>query len=82
VLATTLVDAVPDHRHELPSDSIWPVLLALVVGATQCTVVFSPWPFVIGVGLSLLVLFGWFWRGGEPPALAKRNVAVEPGPAP
>jgi cytochrome c oxidase subunit I len=77
VLTTTVVEATPDHRHELPADSIWPLLLGLVVSGTMWCVVFSPWPFVIGLTLTLLVLLGWFWRGGEPEALDERRTDVK-----
>jgi hypothetical protein len=52
------------------------------VSGTMWGVVFSPWPFVIGIALTLLVLLGWFWRGGEPEALEKRGPEVEGGAAP
>jgi cytochrome c oxidase subunit I+III len=77
VLTTTVLTAEPDHRHEMPADSLWPFLLALVVGSTMMALVFHPLPFVIGIGLALLVLLGWFWRGGEPAALEKRSPEVE-----
>jgi cytochrome c oxidase subunit 1 len=61
VLVTTLMDAEPDHRSELPGPSVWPFLLSLAVGETFIVGIFTPWGFPIGAGLSLLMLFGWFW---------------------
>ncbi|HEU5078928.1 MAG TPA: cytochrome c oxidase subunit I [Opitutaceae bacterium] len=77
ILTTTILEALPDHKHEMPSDSIWPLLLGLVVGGTMSSIIFHPLPFVIGVGLVLLVLFGWFWRGGEPQVLERRSPEIE-----
>jgi cytochrome c oxidase subunit I+III len=81
VITTTVIEAQPDHRHELPCDSVWPPLLGAVVVSTMMGVVFHPLPFVVGAALVLLVLFGWFWRGGEPAALENRAPEVEAGKA-
>jgi cytochrome c oxidase subunit 1 len=61
VLVTTLMDAEPDHRYELPGPSIWPFLLSLAVGETFIVGIFTPWGFPVGAVLSILTLFGWFW---------------------
>jgi cytochrome c oxidase subunit I len=66
VLNTTIIDARPEHRYELAIDSIWPLLLALVVAGTMLWFVFSPWAIPGGAFASMLMLYGWFWRGNEP----------------
>jgi len=62
VLTTTLLHAVPEHIHELPEDSCWPILLTVVISGTLLGVIFNPWPFVIGMIPMYIVLFAWFWR--------------------
>jgi cytochrome c oxidase subunit I+III len=66
LLTTTIVDAVPEHRYEISPDSIWPLILALVVGADIVALIFHPIAFPIGLGAALVVLAFWFWRGNEP----------------
>lgn len=69
VLVTTLHDAVPDHRYQLASDSIWPVLTALVVGASFAGLVFHPAAFPVGLAGLFVTLLGWFWPTHEPNPL-------------
>ncbi|HZR04412.1 MAG TPA: cytochrome c oxidase subunit I [Candidatus Udaeobacter sp.] len=66
VLNTTIIDAVPEHRYELATDSIWPLLLGIVVGLTMTFVIFTAWAIPAGMFFSLVVLYAWFWRGNEP----------------
>jgi cytochrome c oxidase subunit I len=66
VLCTTLMDAAEDHRYELEADSIWPILLAIVVGGTITWCIFSPWAIPVGAAASFVVLALWFWRSNEP----------------
>jgi cytochrome c oxidase subunit 1 len=78
VLSTTILDAQPEHRHELPEDSLWPFLLAVVTGGTFTAGIFHPVAFPIGMGLAFLVLLGWFWRGNEPTKLSLSHVRALP----
>jgi cytochrome c oxidase subunit I+III len=71
VLNTTIVDAQPEHTHDLQTDSIWPFVLGVVTFGTFIAVIFHPVAFPIGLGLAFLVITGWFWRGNEP---AKLNI--------
>ena len=66
VLNTTIIDAVPEHRYELATDSIWPLLLGIVVGLTMTGVIFTAWAIPVGMFFALIVLYAWFWRGNEP----------------
>ncbi|MFP5260604.1 MAG: cytochrome c oxidase subunit I [Blastocatellia bacterium] len=77
VLITKTLDAEPDHRHELPGPSIWPLVLALATGFTFIAGIFTPWAFPIGAVLSLAALVGWFWSGNE----AKNYPPHEGGPS-
>jgi len=77
VLNTTVVDAVPQHRYELATDSIWPLLLGIVVSLTMTFVIFTPWAIPGGMFFSLIVLYAWFWRGNEPKFIVE---AARPNP--
>ena len=77
MLNTTIIDAVPEHRYELATDSIWPLLLAIVVGLTMTFVIFTPWAIPGGMFFSLIVLYAWFWRGNEPKFIVE---AAKPKP--
>jgi cytochrome c oxidase subunit I len=70
VLSTTLMDAEPEHKHELVEDSIWPFCLAIVTFVTIVAVIFHPAAFPIGLGLAFPILFAWFWRNNEPHRLS------------
>jgi cytochrome c oxidase subunit 1 len=67
VLVTTTIDAEPDNRHEHPSESIWPLGMAVAVGVTFIGAVFTPWAYVVGFILAGIAFAGWAWpRGGGP----------------
>jgi cytochrome c oxidase subunit 1 len=60
-LLTTVIDAVPSVREPSPKPSIWPLLAAIVTGATFVASMFTPWAVVIG-GLPIAAaLIAWFW---------------------
>ena len=61
VLVTTAFDAQPDHRHQHPTASIWPFVLALCMGVVWIGSIFTPWAVLGGLGLTLLTMFGWGW---------------------
>jgi cytochrome c oxidase subunit 1 len=63
VLNTTIMDARPEHRYDLPKDSIWPLVLAVVIYAFFQGIIFHPWAFPIGFAVSLAALAFWFWQG-------------------
>jgi len=81
VLTTTILDAAPDHRYELAIDSIWPFALAVAVGGSLAGVIFHPVALPIGMGLSLIILLLWFWRGNEPE-LVTEGLHATPQPPP
>jgi cytochrome c oxidase subunit I+III len=64
-LSTTIMDAEPEHKHELAEDSLWPFLLSVVTFAALLGVIFHPVAFPIGLAVSYPVLFLWFWRGND-----------------
>lgn len=74
VLCTNIMDADPDHIHELPGPSVFPLLLAVVVGFSVSAGIFTPWAFPVGALFAAAVLYGWFWS----PRLS-RNEPVKEG---
>jgi cytochrome c oxidase subunit I len=82
VLSTTIMDAEPEHRHELSEDSLWPFVLAVVSTGTIGGVIFHPIAFPIGLALSFPVLFLWFWRNNEPKRLRIATLKSLPLPPP
>jgi heme/copper-type cytochrome/quinol oxidase subunit 1 len=82
-LSTTVLEAEPEHLHELPEDSIWPICLGIVVLGGMIGVIFNPWALPICALLSFLVLAFWFWRGNEPKGLEKAaREQAPPNPVP
>jgi len=67
VLATTILDARPDHRYQVSAESIWPPLVALSAGAALFFGgIFQPVWAPVGVVIAGLLLYGWFWQGRQP----------------
>ncbi len=77
-LSTTIVDARPEHIHELTEDSVWPFILALVTGACLASVIFHPAALPIGMACMFPVFFAWFWRTAEPRALKLESLRQLP----
>jgi cytochrome c oxidase subunit 1 len=67
VLQTTMLDAVPDSRHEHPDPTIAPLLAAIGVGITLALGLFSPWGFAIGAVLTFVPLVMWGWPSRTKP---------------
>jgi cytochrome c oxidase subunit 1 len=61
VLVTSIMDAHPEQRYELPSSSIWPFLVSLATAVAFIGGIFTPWAFPAGGVLAFIFLFGWFW---------------------
>ena len=70
-LVTTALDAIPDSRHEVPDESIWPLIMALAIGVTFIGAVFTPWAYVAGFTLASVAFGGWAfprWSKAPPPS--------------
>jgi cytochrome c oxidase subunit 1 len=65
LLVTHLLDAEPDHRTELPRQSIWPFALAVATAIGFLGLMFTPWAAVAGAVTGAAALVGWFWP--KPP---------------
>ena len=63
-LVTSVLDAEPELRFEIPGPSIWPLLVALGTGVTFIVGIFSPWAFLVGAILVGAALTAWFF--GDP----------------
>jgi cytochrome c oxidase subunit 1 len=80
VLVTTALDAVPDSRHELPSESIWPFVMAVAVAVTFIGAIYTPWAYVVGFAFGCVAFAGWGWpRGGHPEDQVTRGRLPETG---
>lgn len=60
-LLTSTIDAIPSTREPSPKPTIWPLLAAIVVGATFVWSIFTPWALVIGLLPAAIALTIWFW---------------------
>jgi cytochrome c oxidase subunit I+III len=67
VLSTTMLDAVPDSRHEHPDPTIMPLIAALGVGLTLIWGIFDPIAFVVGPALTAIPLIAWGWPKKPKP---------------
>jgi cytochrome c oxidase subunit I+III len=70
MLATTIHDAAPEHRYQLPEPSFIPLLLAVVTAGCFITFMFTPWSIPVSMAACFVVLLMWFWsnsRGHRPP---------------
>jgi len=63
-LVTSVMDAQPELKFEIPGPSIWPSLVALATGVTFIAGIFTPWAFLVGAILAGAALTGWFF--GDP----------------
>ncbi|MGI8547163.1 MAG: cytochrome c oxidase subunit I [Gemmatimonadaceae bacterium] len=73
VLVTTLHDAEPESRHEMPGDSIWPLMLAIAVGIAFIALVYTPWGIIPGTILALPCALAWAWPSRKQP----RKIVVD-----
>jgi cytochrome c oxidase subunit I+III len=67
VLVTTLLDAEPDHKLDLPGTSIWPFCMALFLFLGIWGLIYTPWafpPMALGLAIALL---GWFRHNSWTP---------------
>jgi len=63
-LVTSVMDAQPELRFDIPGPSIWPVMVALGAAAALIPGIFTPWAFLVGAILTGAALVCWFF--GDP----------------
>ena len=63
-LVTSVLDAEPELRFEIPGPSIWPILVAVGVAETFIVGIFTPWAFLVGLVMTGAPLICWFF--GDP----------------
>ena len=78
VLITTLMEAEPDHRHEHPAGTPWPLALALAVGVLFVTGIFTPWSVPVGTALAFVAFAGWALPRGKPAKHEPEVVEIVP----
>lgn len=60
-LVTSVLEAQPELRFEIPGPSIWPSLVALGTAVTFIGGIFTPWAFLVGGIMSGAAITGWFF---------------------
>ncbi|MCO4753034.1 MAG: cytochrome c oxidase subunit I [Bacteriovoracaceae bacterium] len=61
VLITEILSSKVQAVVILPTNSIWPFVLALATAVAFIGSIFSPWWFVVSIGLVFISITGWFW---------------------
>ena len=83
VLVTTVLDAEPDSRHDHPSHTIWPFILAVTIGIFFIVLIFTPWGMPIGTVLGFIAYARYIWpKKRHDPSLIElpRSVPAEEVP--
>jgi len=76
-LATTPLDARPDHRYIFPQPSIWPFASAVATKIMLIASIFSPWAIVWGSLLVAVPVTACFW---PKRAETEKHLALEKRP--
>jgi cytochrome c oxidase subunit I+III len=58
---TTLMDALPESRIELPGPSIWPLLSSLSAAVAIIGAMVTLWAVPVGAFLFYITMIGWHW---------------------
>jgi cytochrome c oxidase subunit 1 len=83
-LVTSALDAVPESRHELPEESIWPLVMAVGIGVTFIGAIFRFYMYGVGFAWCMAAFAGWGWPRGTKPEdeleskKHRRTVVAEP----
>ena len=85
ILATTIHDAMPEHKYDLQGPSLIPFFVALIVGAMFIGFMFTPWSLPIGMVFLFIGFFAWFWSnsvGDRPPLMPAEENPTAGDPMP
>jgi cytochrome c oxidase subunit I len=63
-LVTSVLDAEPELRFEVPGPSIWPFWVSIATAVMFIVGIFTPWAFLVGAILAGAALTAWFF--GDP----------------
>src|SRR5205085_3446350 len=63
-LVTSVLDAQPELKFDIPGPSPWPFVLSLTTAVTFIAGIFTPWAILIGAILGGIALTCWFF--GDP----------------
>jgi cytochrome c oxidase subunit 1 len=63
ILCSTIVDAIPEHKYELPGDSMMPFMLFLAVTTLLVGSIWHPYMVPIGAIPVAIIFAAWFWYG-------------------
>jgi cytochrome c oxidase subunit 1 len=70
VVATSIHDAIPDHRYAVQGPSIMPFIVGVITGLMFIGFMFTPWSLPLGMLLLFFGFLGWFWSNSiehRPP---------------
>jgi cytochrome c oxidase subunit I+III len=65
VLVTSVIDAEPQYKHEMPEPSLGPLAMAVALGVGLIMSVFTPWGVPTALVLGFIALAIWAWPRGE-----------------
>jgi cytochrome c oxidase subunit 1 len=67
VLFTTVLDAIPARRIDLPGPTVWTLLAAVGTTIGLVMLIFNPWGLVVAAVLSAgpFIVWGWPQWGGS-----------------
>jgi cytochrome c oxidase subunit 1 len=71
VLVTSVIDAEPQYRHEMPEPSVGPLAMAFAVGVGLILSVFTPWGVPVAFAFGFAALAVWAWP--QPDVDGKDN---------
>jgi cytochrome c oxidase subunit I+III len=60
-LVTTMMDAEPLLRHEMPGPTIAPLVMALTIGAMLMIGIVTPWAYPVGIVVMCIPMAMWAW---------------------
>jgi cytochrome c oxidase subunit 1 len=79
VLATTILDAQPDHRYEMTQDSLLPLIVTIGLGITLIAgSVFHPKYVLHGLVVMTVGFIAWFWLSAYRSLAHKRPELPQP----